>query len=97
MRLCAAVTSRRIRSAWSSSDLPSWRSPPDSARASSSTSAAAFSAAATRPSTARAKEASSSRVYGGIHWPIDGVEGLKMGRKIGQLVVQRAERDGVDR
>ena len=46
---------------------------------------------------ARAKEASSSRVYGGIHWPIDGVEGLKMGVDIGRLVVQRAERDGAER
>ena len=46
---------------------------------------------------ARAKEASDSRVYGGIHWPIDGVEGLRMGRKIGRLTVERAKRDGAER
>jgi membrane-associated phospholipid phosphatase len=43
---------------------------------------------------ARAEEASSSRVWGGIHYPLDGTEGLKMGRSIGQLAVERARTDG---
>jgi len=42
---------------------------------------------------ARAQEAADSRVWGGIHWPIDGSEGLKMGHRVGQLVVERARRD----
>lgn len=46
---------------------------------------------------ARAKEAAVSRVYGGIHWPIDGVEGSRMGVKIGRLVAEHAERDGAER
>lgn len=46
---------------------------------------------------ARAKEAAMSRVWGGIHWPVDGELGARMGRKIGDLVVQRAKRDGAER
>ncbi len=42
---------------------------------------------------ARAQEAADSRVWGGIHWPIDGSEGLKMGHRIGELVVERARKD----
>ncbi len=41
----------------------------------------------------RAQEAANSRVWGGIHWPIDGTEGLKLGHRIGQLVVERARKD----
>jgi membrane-associated phospholipid phosphatase len=44
----------------------------------------------------RAEEAARSRVYGGIHYPMDGEVGLRMGRRIGERVVQRAERDGAD-
>jgi membrane-associated phospholipid phosphatase len=43
---------------------------------------------------ARAQEAARTRVWGGIHWPFDGTEGLIMGRKIGALVVARAKQDG---
>jgi membrane-associated phospholipid phosphatase len=46
---------------------------------------------------ARAQEAADSRVWGGIHWPIDGSEGLKMGHEIGKLVVERARRDDAAR
>ena len=46
---------------------------------------------------ARAQEAADSRVWGGIHWPIDGSEGLKMGHQIGRLVVERARRDDAAR
>jgi membrane-associated phospholipid phosphatase len=46
---------------------------------------------------ARAQEAADSRVWGGIHWPIDGSEGLEMGHQIGKLVVKRARRDDVAR
>jgi len=45
---------------------------------------------------ARAEEAAISRVYGGIHFPKDGSEGLRMGRKIGALAVQRARTDGAE-
>jgi hypothetical protein len=37
-----------------------------------------------------AEEASNSREYGGIHWEIDHVEGLNLGRKIGKYVVENA-------
>ena len=46
---------------------------------------------------ARAQEAAMSRVWGGIHWPVDGEFGISMGRKIGRLVVERAESDGAER
>jgi membrane-associated phospholipid phosphatase len=43
---------------------------------------------------ARAQEAADSRVWGGIHYPLDGTQGLRVGRRIGALVVARARRDG---
>jgi hypothetical protein len=46
---------------------------------------------------ARGREAANSRVYGGIHWPIDGREGRKIGLEIGRLTVQRAKADGAER
>jgi len=46
---------------------------------------------------AKAEEAAVSRVYGGIHYPRDGTEGLKLGRRIGALVVERARADGAER
>jgi membrane-associated phospholipid phosphatase len=46
---------------------------------------------------ARAREAGISRIYGGIHWPVDNEHGLAMGLRIGRLVVERAEQDGADR
>jgi len=46
---------------------------------------------------AKAREAAVSRVYGGIHFPLDGSEGLRMGRRIGALVVARARADGARR
>jgi PAP2 superfamily len=42
----------------------------------------------------RAQEAADSRVYGGIHYPMDGEVGLRMGREIGRRVVARAQADG---
>lgn len=42
----------------------------------------------------KAEEAGISRLYGGIHFRSDNVEGLKMGRKIGDLVVEWAKQDG---
>ena len=44
---------------------------------------------------ARAEEASISRLYAGIHMRSDNVVGLEMGRAIGDLVVERAQQDGV--
>jgi len=45
----------------------------------------------------KAREAAESRVYGGIHYPVDGTQGLRMGRKIGDLVVAYARADGAER
>jgi membrane-associated phospholipid phosphatase len=45
----------------------------------------------------KAREAADSRVYGGIHYPLDGEEGLRIGREIGELVVARARTDGAER
>jgi membrane-associated phospholipid phosphatase len=45
---------------------------------------------------AKAKEAADSRVWGGIHYPLDGSEGLKVGGRIGALVVGRARKDGAN-
>ena len=42
----------------------------------------------------RAKEAAASRVYGGIHYWMDGEDGLRMGEEVGKRVVARARRDG---
>ena len=42
----------------------------------------------------KADEAGISRLYGGIHVRSDNVHGLRMGREIGRLTVQRAEQDG---
>ena len=46
---------------------------------------------------AKAREAAHSRVLGGIHYPKDGTEGLRMGRGIGDLVVAHARADGAER
>ncbi len=46
---------------------------------------------------ARAREAADSRIWGGIHYPKDGSEGLKIGRQIGRLAVMRARSDGAER
>ena len=43
---------------------------------------------------AQAEEAALSRLYGGIHWRSDNEVGLDVGRKIGQLAVDRASDDG---
>ena len=45
----------------------------------------------------RAVEAANSRVWGGIHFPKDGTEGLRIGREVGELVVARAKADGAER
>ncbi len=46
---------------------------------------------------ARGREAGLSRIWGGIHFPVDHAFGSRMGRKIGELAVTRAEDDGADR
>ncbi len=45
---------------------------------------------------AKAREAGVSRIYGGIHYRSDNEVGLRMGRRIGRLVVERARRDGAE-
>jgi hypothetical protein len=44
--------------------------------------------------TAKAKEASESRIYGLIHFRSDCEMGLEHGKKIGELAIKRAEADG---
>lgn len=46
---------------------------------------------------AKALEASNSRLWGGIHWRSDNETGLAVGKKVGDLVVERAEADGAGR
>ena len=41
-----------------------------------------------------AEEATVSRLYGGIHWRIDNEVGLRVGRQIGGVAVDRARSDG---
>lgn len=43
-----------------------------------------------------AEEAGLSRLYGGIHYRADNLDGLKLGKDTGNAVVQRAREDGVD-
>lgn len=45
---------------------------------------------------ARAVEAGMSRLWGGVHWRIDVEQGLKMGRRVAGLVVDRGKRDGAE-
>jgi membrane-associated phospholipid phosphatase len=45
---------------------------------------------------ARSREAGLSRIWGGIHWPVDNVYGARMGRAIGRLVVEHARADGAE-
>jgi hypothetical protein len=40
---------------------------------------------------AAAEEAALSRLYGGIHYRFDNEQGLIVGKKIGELVVQRIQ------
>jgi membrane-associated phospholipid phosphatase len=43
---------------------------------------------------AKSEEAARSRVYGGIHYTFDGEAGLRLGRAIAQLAIERARADG---
>ncbi|MGH2703709.1 MAG: phosphatase PAP2 family protein, partial [Actinomycetota bacterium] len=43
---------------------------------------------------AKAEEAAISRLYGGIHFRSDNEAGRRLGRRIGQLAVERSRRDG---
>lgn len=45
---------------------------------------------------AMSEEAGMSRIYGGIHYRSDNVEGLRLGRAIAEKVVARAAEDGAD-
>ena len=41
----------------------------------------------------KATEASNSRMWGGIHWRLDSVVGLEVGKKVGQATIERAKID----
>lgn len=44
----------------------------------------------------RAKDGAESRFHGGIHFRSDNEIGLKMGKKVGSMIIQRARNDGAD-
>lgn len=44
----------------------------------------------------RGREAGLSRIWGGIHWPVDNVFGARMGKQIGRLTVEHAKHDGAE-
>jgi hypothetical protein len=46
---------------------------------------------------AKAQEAAMSRLYGGIHFRSDNDQGAEMGKKVGDLAVERLKQDGADR
>jgi hypothetical protein len=58
---------------------------------------AAFFPAHAEELRAMALEASMSRLYGGIHYRSDNVEGLALGRRVGARAVERAQSPAVTR
>ena len=40
------------------------------------------------------KEAGDSRIWGGIHFPMDNVAGVQLGRSVAQLFISWAQSDG---
>ena len=42
----------------------------------------------------QAEEAAISRLYAGIHWRADNEVGLRVGRQVAQLAIERAQADG---
>jgi membrane-associated phospholipid phosphatase len=60
----------------------------------SATVLAAFFPSAAASLRSQAEEAAISRLYGGIHLPVDNSTGLAVGNRIGALAVERAARDG---
>ena len=75
-------------------NFPSYISGHSTLSGASSVVLAAFFPADAGTLAAQAEEAAISRLYGGIHWRSDNEVGLEVGRRIGQLAVDRATRDG---
>lgn len=75
-------------------NFPSYTSGHSTLSGASSVVLAAFFPADASTLTAQAEEAAVSRLYGGIHWRSDNEVGLDVGRRIGQLAVERAKGDG---
>jgi hypothetical protein len=75
-------------------NFPSYISGHSTLSGASSVVLAAFFPADAGTLAAQAEEAAISRLYGGIHWRSDNEVGLDVGRRIGQLAVDRAKRDG---
>jgi hypothetical protein len=44
----------------------------------------------------KAKEATDSRFEGGVHFRSDNVVGMEMGRKVAEMVLEKAKKDGAD-
>ncbi|MFC0091744.1 phosphatase PAP2 family protein [Allobacillus sp. GCM10007491] len=40
-----------------------------------------------------AEEAAQSRLYAGVHFPVDNEQGLRLGRQVGELVTRQLQRD----
>ncbi len=55
---------------------------------------AAFFPADAAAIDAQAEEAAVSRLYGGIHWRSDNEVGLRVGREVAGLALERARADG---
>jgi len=43
-----------------------------------------------------AEENAQSRLFAGVHYPVDNSEGLRLGRQIGRIVVEELKKDNVD-
>ncbi|MFV8827863.1 vanadium-dependent haloperoxidase [Alkalihalobacterium sp. APHAB7] len=52
-----------------------------------------FFPAESRKIHALAEEAALSRLYGGIHFPVENEQGLRLGRQIGEIIVQQLRKD----
>jgi membrane-associated phospholipid phosphatase len=75
-------------------NFPSYTSGHSTLSGASSVVLSAFFAPDAASLTMQAEEAAVSRLYGGIHWASDNNVGLGVGRRIGDLAVARAARDG---
>jgi hypothetical protein len=75
-------------------NAPSYTSGHATLAGASSAVLAAFFPAEAANLAAQGEEAAMSRLYGGVSWRSDIEAGLELGRKVGQLAVERAKGDG---
>ena len=75
-------------------NFPSYTSGHSTVSGAASTVLGAFFASDGGKLRAMADEATISRLYGGIHWRTDNEVGLRIGRQIGGVAIDRAHNDG---